>query len=72
MKVNCLSCGHKGDLDDAYDDYEGPVKCFGCGAVLEISAEQGSLKAVRNASIVSHSPTEELRVLVGTQPKEGA
>lgn len=46
MKVNCLSCGHKVDLDDVYDDYKGPVKCFACGALLEIKTLRGQLKAV--------------------------
>lgn len=34
MKINCLSCGHKVELDDAYDDFEGLVKCFACTALL--------------------------------------
>ena len=46
MKVNCLNCGHTFDLDDAYDDYEGQVKCWICGAILEIKAEDGSLKTM--------------------------
>jgi hypothetical protein len=48
MKVNCLACGHKVELDDAYDDFEGPVKCL-CGAMLEIRTEEGRLKAIRMA-----------------------
>ena len=47
MKINCLSCGHKVDLDYAYDDYKGQVKCFVCGALLEIRTEEGNLKAVK-------------------------
>lgn len=47
MKINCVSCGHKVDLDDAYDTYEGPIKCFACNKLLEIKTEQGNLKAVR-------------------------
>ena len=57
MRVNCLACGHKVDLDDAYDDYEGPVKCFGCRATLEIRTEQGSLRAVKHVYIARHSST---------------
>ena len=52
MKINCLSCGHKVDLDDAYDDYEGQIKCFTCGAILEIKTEEGSLKTVRFVKMV--------------------
>lgn len=46
MKIICLSCGHKVDLGDAYDDYAGQVKCATCGAILEIKTEAGGLKAV--------------------------
>ena len=46
MRVNCLSCGHKLDLGDAYDDYAGQVKCLVCGAMLEIRTEEGNVKSV--------------------------
>ncbi len=47
MKINCLSCGHTIDLDDAYSDYEGQVKCYTCSALLEIKLEDFCIKAVR-------------------------
>ena len=47
IKINCLSCGFKIDLDDAYDDYEGEVKCFTCNALLEIKLDQGNIKRVQ-------------------------
>lgn len=59
MKVNCLSCGHKTDLDDAYDDYDGQIKCFTCGALLEIKTEQGSLKSVKYVKIVPPPSVQE-------------
>jgi predicted RNA-binding Zn-ribbon protein involved in translation (DUF1610 family) len=46
MRINCLACGHKVELDEAYDDFEGPVKCL-CGAMLEIRTEEGRLKAIK-------------------------
>lgn len=46
MKINCLSCGHKVDVGDAYDDYEGQIKCYVCGAILEIKTEGGNLNSV--------------------------
>ncbi len=46
MRLNCLACGHKVELDDAYDDFEGPVKCL-CGALLEIRTEDGQLKGIK-------------------------
>ncbi len=49
MKINCVSCGHKLDLDDAYDDYAGQVKCFACGALLEIQLEAGKPKSIKQA-----------------------
>jgi hypothetical protein len=60
MRINCLACGHKVDLDDAYDDYEGPVKCFACRAILEIRTEQGRIKAVKQVNIVQHPSAEEV------------
>ncbi|MBM4285537.1 MAG: hypothetical protein FJ128_09850 [Deltaproteobacteria bacterium] len=45
MRINCLACGHKVTLDDAYDNFEGPVKCL-CGAMLEIRTEDAMLKGI--------------------------
>jgi len=49
MKINCISCGHKVDLDEAYEDYAGQIKCFACGALLEIKLEAGKPKAIKLA-----------------------
>ncbi len=46
MKINCLCCGHKVDLDDVNDDNEGCVKCL-CGTMLEIRTEEGRLRTVK-------------------------
>jgi len=47
MKINCLSCGHTIDLDDAYSDYEGQVKCYTCSALLEVKLEESCIKSVK-------------------------
>ena len=47
MKINCLSCGHKVDLDDAYEDYEGHIRCFACSTLLEVRTEEGRVKSVK-------------------------
>ena len=47
MKINCLSCGHNVGIGDEYDDYEGQIKCYACGAILEIKTEGGNLRAVK-------------------------
>lgn len=47
MKINCIACGHNFDVDEAYDDYEGPVRCWVCGTLLEIKTEEGSIRRMR-------------------------
>ena len=59
MRINCLSCGHKLDMGDSYNDYEGLVKCFICGALLKIRAEEGRLKSVDFLKTVRGSIFEE-------------
>jgi ribosomal protein S27E len=61
MKINCLSCGHNVDLDDAYDDYEGAVKCFACGAVLNIKTQEGRLKSVSLATAMPRRSLERVQ-----------
>lgn len=60
MKINCLGCGHKVDLAEVYDNYEGQVKCFACSAILEIKTEQGNLKAVQFVKVVPRPSAEEV------------
>lgn len=72
MRINCLSCGHNMDLDDAYDDYEGPFKCFMCNATHEIRTENGSIKAVRQVNIVPHLSTEQVAEAVLNPRKKAA
>ncbi len=50
MKLNCLSCGHTVDLDDAYDDYSGDIKCFVCGSMLEVVIEHEHIRSVKLAA----------------------
>ncbi|MGD0773936.1 MAG: hypothetical protein ABSC05_14060 [Candidatus Solibacter sp.] len=52
MKINCLGCGFKVDLADAYDDYEGQIKCFACGGIMEIATQEGNIRAVRSVTEV--------------------
>jgi hypothetical protein len=47
MQINCLGCGFKIDLDEAYDDYQGTIKCFACGADTEIATQEGSIRTAR-------------------------
>jgi len=56
MKLNCLSCGHSLDLHSDYDDYEGLVKCYVCGALLMIRTEEGNVKRV---TFAERAPQEQ-------------
>lgn len=47
MHINCISCGHKFDVGRSYDDYEGPVRCPTCRALLSIRTQDGNVRAVR-------------------------
>jgi hypothetical protein len=46
MKINCLGCGHNLECSDAYNDYEGRVRCFGCGTILQIKTQEGQVRSV--------------------------
>lgn len=61
MKINCLCCGHKVDLDDVYDDYEGLIKCL-CGTLLEIKTEEGRLKRVKLGETQAGPPPKRRRL----------
>jgi len=51
MKINCLGCGFKVDLNQCYDDYEGQIKCYACGVVMEITTRVGEIQAVKLAAV---------------------
>ncbi|MGA7143997.1 MAG: hypothetical protein WBY47_05785 [Desulfobacterales bacterium] len=67
MKVNCLSCGHKVDLDEVYDDYNGQVKCFACRALLEIKTHLGQLKTINIVNSVSALAVEDVQGFKGSE-----
>ncbi len=58
MKINCIGCGHKVELDDAYNNYEGHVKCFICGGMLKIKTKEGNLKSV---TLMNISPPQSIK-----------
>ena len=60
MKINCLSCGFKVELDDMYEDYEGQLRCYVCNAIMEIRTEDGKIKSVKLARSVAR-PTVEVK-----------
>ncbi len=58
MKINCLSCGHSIDLDEAYSDYEGQAKCYTCSALLEIKLEESLVKSVKFLKLTDSAASE--------------
>jgi len=71
MRIICISCGHKVELDDAYDDFEGQVKCVACTALLEIKTEEGKLKAIKVADPLTRAASGPKR-MEGASPPRGA
>jgi DNA-directed RNA polymerase subunit N (RpoN/RPB10) len=60
MEINCLSCGFKVDLADSYDNYEGQIKCFACGAILAIRTQEGNVCTVTPVEDHAAPPVEEV------------
>jgi DNA-directed RNA polymerase subunit RPC12/RpoP len=60
MEINCLSCGFKVDLADSYDNYEGQIKCFACGATLEIRTQEGNVCTVTPVEDRAAPPVEKV------------
>jgi len=52
------------DLADAYDNYEGQVKCYACGATLEIGTQEGNVRAVKLVKAVPNPPVAEVVEIV--------
>lgn len=59
MRINCIWCGHKVELDDVYDNYDGYVKCFTCGGLLKIKTEEGGLKSVALIRVSENQTSKE-------------
>jgi ribosomal protein S27E len=60
MRINCIACGHRFDLDEAYDDYSGRVKCSVCRSMLQISTEGGKVRSVDLAGQATDLPAQPL------------
>jgi DNA-directed RNA polymerase subunit RPC12/RpoP len=62
MQINCLGCGFKVDLAGAYDNYVGQIKCFACGAIMEIATQEGNIRAVGPVTEAPLTLAEEVLV----------
>ncbi|MBW2184189.1 MAG: hypothetical protein JRF49_10045 [Deltaproteobacteria bacterium] len=57
MRINCVSCGHEINLNhDLFNDYEGPVKCFICSTMMEVTTTQGAINSINLLSILPRPP----------------
>ena len=47
MQLPCMGCGREVNLDHViFDNYEGPVKCFCCGTMMEVRIVRGVLDSI--------------------------
>jgi hypothetical protein len=51
IKLNCLACGHTLDLSDAYEDYDGEIRCWGCHTSLLVALHDGKLKSLKRGQV---------------------
>jgi len=58
MEINCLGCGFKVDLTIPMTITLGQIKCFACGATMEIATQAGEIRAV-NAVTEEQTPVVE-------------
>ena len=68
MKVDCISCGYEVNLEySGFEDYTGPIKCFCCGAMMEIKIADGFVYSVNPLAILedkaSHNLSESSNVI---------
>jgi len=63
MRVDCVSCGYAVNLDHkVFDDYSGPIRCYCCGAMMEMKTEQGRMRYLIPAETPGMQAAEERRV----------
>jgi hypothetical protein len=65
MRIQCLSCREEINLDHpVFYNYQGPVKCFGCGQMMQIRTIEGALARSslwHESEIVPFAEAGELR-----------
>jgi len=49
IKLSCLACGFSMSLGEAYEDYQGEIRCWGCQSLLEVAIQEGKLMAMKRA-----------------------
>ena len=59
IKLSCVACGYAFELSDAYDDYEGEVRCWACRTSLEVTLVEGRLKRMKRIAAPSPAKRSE-------------
>ncbi|WP_295585794.1 hypothetical protein [uncultured Lamprocystis sp.] len=54
--VHCMFCGHAIDLGDAYNDYEGPLRCSVCKSLMTVRVEDGHLRSMTDSPQAAAAP----------------
>ena len=49
MLIHCIYCGHSIELSNAYQDYEGPLRCMVCKGLMMVYLEEGELRSMEAA-----------------------
>ena len=56
MIIHCLYCGHTIELGDAYDEYQGPVRCAVCKGLMTVRMDEGLLRSMEAATKTAAVP----------------
>ena len=60
MRINCVSGGHEINLNqDLFNDYEGPIKCFICSTMMEITTTQGVINSINLLNILTRPTVDD-------------
>jgi uncharacterized Zn finger protein len=61
MRIDCNHCDYELNLDHkVFQNYEGPIKCFCCGTVMDIKAKQGKLDVITSSSLLPPHSTKRV------------
>lgn len=44
--IQCRGCGHPIELSQAYEDYQGEVRCWSCRTIMVVTLRDGKLAAM--------------------------
>ena len=59
MWIKCTNCGSEVSLEhEVFNDYQGPVKCFSCGMMIEIRTSGGILDSINSSALFPELPTD--------------